>query len=203
MPEPKPTPELPSNDLILAAIERAVCHRGRNEPAESLSSIKEHLGLPHNGWTTLQIRPKLEELEAAGLIEKSRRSSSDVWGLTAKGRRRLGAVRRRLTLPESRQHRIWREARIAAAERITGFRGDLRSALDEAIALLDTDQEADSATWYECSESLHQSGRRLASAIHCLREWPEPDDSKPDTDDPPYRQRGRRHTRGWDSEFQF
>jgi hypothetical protein len=75
--------------------------------------------------------------------------------------------------------------------------------LDEAIALLEADQEADSATWYERSESLHQSGRRLASAIHCLREWPEPDDSKPDTDDPPYRQRGRRQTRGWDSEFQF
>ena len=115
MPKTKPTrPELPSNDLILAAIERAICHQGHDRPGESLSSIKQHLGLPHNGWTTLKLRPKLEELEAAGLIGKSRRHSVDVWGLTAKGRKRLTAVGGRLTLPESPQHRRWREARDTA-----------------------------------------------------------------------------------------
>src|SRR5665811_650476 len=106
MPAEKPTPaELPSNDLILAAIERAVCHRGRDEPDVPLSIIKEHLRLPHNGWTTLQLRPKLEALEAAGLIEKSRRRSSAVWALTGMGHRRLGIVRDCLTLPEAGQHR--------------------------------------------------------------------------------------------------
>jgi DNA-binding transcriptional regulator PaaX len=137
MPDEKPTPaELPSNDLILAAIERAICHRGREEPDVALSVIKEHLAIAHNGWTTLQLRPKLEELEAAGLIEQSRRRSSDVWGLTDKASRRLDAVRSKLTLPEATQHRRWREARAAAGERIAGFRADLRGTLDEAIDLL-------------------------------------------------------------------
>ncbi len=199
MPAEKPTPvELPSNDLILAAIERAVCHRGRNEP-ESLSYIKEHLGLPHNGWTTLQLRPKLEELEAAGLIEQSRIRSRPVWGLTRKGSRRLDAVRDGLTLPEAGQHRRWREAQTAASERITGLRADMRGVLDEAIALLEAERESDSATLYQLGERLNTQCRRVASAIYILREWQEPDDSASDVDDAPYRQHGRRSTRDWDS----
>src|ERR1019366_8897562 len=86
MPETKPTPELPSNDLILAALERAICHRGGNEP-QTLSTIKQHLGLPHNGWTTVLLRPKLQALEAAGLVEQSRLRSKPLWGLTPEGQR--------------------------------------------------------------------------------------------------------------------
>jgi DNA-binding PadR family transcriptional regulator len=198
MPKTKPTRELPSNDLILAAIERAICHQGSDRPGESLGSIKQHLGLPHNGWTTLQLRPKLEALEAAGLIEKSRRSSIDLWGLTAKGRRRLGAVRSKLTLPESPQHRRWREARVAANERITEFRNHVRGLLDEARELLEAHPDESAATWFEISDRLHTGSWRLASAIYCLHEWQEPTDSAADIDDAPYRQRGRRHTRGWD-----
>ncbi len=199
MPATKPTPaELPSNDLILAAIERAICHRGRNEPAESLSSIKEHLGLPHNGWTTLQLRPKLDALQAAGLIEKSSRRRRDVWGLTTKGRKRADAIRADVTLPESPQHQRWSEARTAASERIAGFQADVQGTLDEAIDLLDANRGANSAAWFELGDRLHDTCRRLASATYCLREWQEPDDSAVDIDDAPYRQTGRRHTRGWD-----
>jgi DNA-binding PadR family transcriptional regulator len=204
MPTSKPTPELPANDLILAAIERAICHRGRDLNAESLSAIKEHLGLPHNGWTTLQLRPKLEALETAGLIEQSRRDRSSYYGLSTKGRKRLDAVRAKITLPEAPQHQRWREAQLAASERIAGFRSDLRGALDEATSLLEADAEADSATWFEFSERLHQAGRRFASAIYCLREWPEPDDSMRNSDeDAPYGQRARRQTYGWDSKSRF
>jgi hypothetical protein len=202
MPKSKPTPQMPANDLILAAIDRAICHRGRDESAEPLSSIKEHLDLPHNGYTTLQLRPKLAELVDAGLVEYSYSKSRHLWGLTAQGRRRLDAIRDEITLPESPQHRRWSEARIAAAERIVGFRGALRSALEEAMSVLEAEHEADSATWFDLSERLHQSGRRVASAIHCLREWPEPDDSHPDNDyDAPNRQGGRRQTWKWDSSF--
>ncbi len=197
MPKTKPTPELPSNDLILASIERAVCHRGRNEP-ESLSDIKEHLGLPHNGWTTQQLRPKLEELEAAGLIEQSRIRSRPVWTLTGMGHRRLGIVRDGLTLPESGQHRRWREAQATASERIAGLRADMRGVLDEAIALLEAERESDSATLYELGERLNTRCRRVASATYILREWQEPDDSSPDIDEPPYNQHGRRFPKGWD-----
>ena len=82
--------------------------------------------------------------------------------------------------------------------------GALRGTLDEAISLLEADTEADSASWFGLSERLHQAGRRFASAVYCLREWLEPDDSQPDSDDDaPYGQRARRHTYGWDSEFRF
>jgi DNA-binding PadR family transcriptional regulator len=205
MPTKERTPDAPlTNDLILAAIERAICHRGRDLNAESLSAIKQHLGLPHNGWTTLQLRPNLEALETAGLIEQSRRDRTNYYGLTTDGHKRLDVVRAEITLPEAPQHQRWREARTAAGERIAGFRGDLRGALDEAVRLLEADTEADSATWFDLSERLHQAGRRFASAIYCLREWPEPDDSRRDSDeDASYGQHVRRQTYGWDSKSRF
>jgi hypothetical protein len=115
MPETKPTPELPSNDLILAAIERAECHRGAppEAPGETLAEIKRHLGIPHHGATTLVLRPKLEVLQAAGLIDTFRRRSQDYLGLTDIGKQRLDALRRANNLgelPESPQHQYWREA---------------------------------------------------------------------------------------------
>jgi hypothetical protein len=70
-------------------------------------------------------------------------------------------------------------SRAAAGERIAGFRGDLRGTLDEAIDLLDHD--ANSATWFDRSERLHDASKRLATATHCLREWQEPHDSTPPT----------------------
>jgi|CZKG01.1.fsa_nt_gi DNA-binding PadR family transcriptional regulator len=209
MPKKERIPDAPiSDDLLLAAIERAERHRGAppDDLGETLAQIKRHLGLPHHGGTTRILRPKLQALQTAGLIETLRRRSKDRWLLTDTGQQRLEALRRddKLgELPESPQHQHWREAQLAASQRIAGFRGDLRGALDEAINLLEADHETDSATWYALSERLHQAGRLLASAIHCLREWPEPDDSQPDSDDPPYRQRGRRHVRGWDSDFPF
>jgi DNA-binding PadR family transcriptional regulator len=202
MPNKERTPDAPiTDDLILAAIERAEWHRDpKREIGLTLPTVKEHLGLPHHGGTTRRLRPLLEALESAGLIEQFRRKSSDVITLTDTGQRRLDAIRDEIALPEAPQHQAWREAQLAASERIAGFRGDLRSALDEAIALLEIDHEANSNTWFEFSERLHHTSRLLASAIHCLREWPEPDDSQLDKDDPSYKQQGRRFVRGWDSQ---
>jgi hypothetical protein len=200
MPAPKPTPlELPSDDLILAAIERAVCHQGHDERAESLRAIKEHLDLPHTGWTTLQLRPKLEALETVGLVQRSRRRGTTVWGLTAKGQRRLTAVRRELTLPEAPQHRKWREAQALAGERIDGFRRDLGDALVEAAAQLEAEGAApSSATWFALAESVQRAAWLLGSATYCLSEWAEPEDSSADTDEAPHGQVGRRNAREWD-----
>jgi DNA-binding PadR family transcriptional regulator len=201
MPAPEPTPDASlTDDMILAAVERAERHRNpKSTPGISLSTLKEHLGLPHHGGTTRRLRPQLKTLETNELIEQYRRNGPDTITLTDKGQRRLDAVRDEITLPEAPQHQAWREARHAASDRIAGFRGDLRGALDEAIALLEADHESDSNTWFEFSERLHHTGRLFASAIHCLREWPEPDDSRIDTDDPPYKQQGRRHVWAWDS----
>jgi DNA-binding PadR family transcriptional regulator len=203
MPKKERTPDA-ADDLMLAAIERAECHRGpERNPGIGLSTVKRHLGLPHHGGTTRRLRPQLRALENAKLLTQFRRKSSDLITLTDEGRRRLNAARGEITLPEAPQHQVWREAQLAASERIAGFRGDLRGVLDEATALLEADHEADSNTWFQLSERLHHTGRLFASAIHCLREWPEPDDAQADKDDPPYNQRGRRTIRAWDSDLRF
>jgi DNA-binding PadR family transcriptional regulator len=196
MPKKKRIPDWP-DELLLAAIERAECHWSReHDPGVPLRVIKEHLGLPHHGGTTRTLRPRLQTLERSGLTEHLRRHSRDWWTLTANGHTRLDAARGEIApLPEAPQHRRWREAQHAASEQIAEFRGDLRGAVDEALRLLEADHESNSTAWYELSDRLRNACRRLASAIYCLREWPEPDDSHPDIDDPPYGQQGRREIR--------
>ena len=100
-------------------------------------------------------------------------------------------------MPESPQHRRWREARLTANQRIAGFRSDVRGVLDEALDLLETCPNASSATWFALTDQLHGTCWRLASATYYLREWQEPEDSAPNIDDAPYRQSGRRNTQGW------
>jgi hypothetical protein len=172
MPKPKRTPaELPSCDLILAAIDRAERHSRGMERGVLLATVKEHLALPHHSGTTRQLRPKIDALHTLELIEPIRRHGMNLLAVTEAGRSQLEiASEIRLSLPEAPQHQCWREARSAAAERIPGFRADLREALKEATNLLEANQEADSATWFKMSERLHLSGRLLASATYCLRD---------------------------------
>lgn len=185
MPTKKRIPEEPpSEELVLAAIDRASRHRRRQEnPGVLFATVKEHLGLAHGGWSTRRLRPVWDGLQAAGLIEQSRRHGSTLWGLTRTGAQRLKAAQQSgelEPLPESPQHRFWREARVAASDRINEFRGDLRSALDEATDLLDASDDARSDAWYEFSERLQVACRRLGSATYCLHEWLEPDDAEAD-----------------------
>src|SRR5579864_4791320 len=143
MPRTKPIPDgFPSDELLLAAIDRADRHRGRpEEPGVVLATVKEHLGLPRAGWTTRRLRPQLTALQAAGLIRQSRRRSSDVTTLTTTGHQRLDALPEVIaSLPEAPQHQAWHAAHTAASERISQLRQELRETLDEAIHLLD-------ATW--------------------------------------------------------
>jgi hypothetical protein len=97
-------------------------------------------------------------------------------------------------LPESPQHRHWREARAAATQRIRGFRTALRRALVEAIVLL-ARNEADSHAWSQIGERLTRECSRLSSATYCLHEWVEPSDDTADTD---ARNHWRRNTGAWD-----
>jgi DNA-binding PadR family transcriptional regulator len=169
-----------SDALILAAIKRARLHQGRLDEGVALSQIKEHLALPHNGWTTRQIQPQLERMEAAGLIVREWRHSRTLWSVTPQGRRQASPFR---DLPESRQHRVWREARELAVERIDELRGDVQAALDEAGRLVYARSDADSDAWFEMSERLRLAAWRVGSATYCLREWVEPVDAKADTDE--------------------
>lgn len=201
MPTKKPTPdELPSTELVLTAIGRAERHRRSDGPGVLLADVKEHLALRHTGWTTRQMRPQLTELESHGLVKQIRRHGLNLWGLTPDGRQWIEAIGGDIgPLPESPQHKKWREARAAARERIPEFRAGLHHALTEANALLETTPEADSDTWFERGASLNRACRTLASATHCLYEWPEPSDARADIDDSKHR--GRREIGRWDSSW--
>jgi hypothetical protein len=195
MPKAKRTPEaMPSDDLILAAIERAERHRDRpDHPGVVLSTIKEHLGLASNGWTTIQLRPQWEALTAAGFIEQSRRGGAVVWRLTSAGQKQLDSARQTTdigSLPESPQHHDWREARAIAEAKIGEFRDRLRQVLDEASGMLDAHEQPNSDAWAALSNRLQHACSSLESASYCLHEWPEPDDSHADT--PSRQKRGRR-----------
>jgi DNA-binding PadR family transcriptional regulator len=200
MPATKPTPEAPpSEGLLLAAIDRAYRHRRRSEnPGVRLASVKEHLGLGGASASTRRLRPLWDELHAACLIELSEPRDQPLWRLTSAGVERLQAVRQsggELELPESPQHRDWREAQSTASEQIASFRDELRAALADTADLLVIEPPTDSESWREVGERLHKACSRVGWAVYCLSEWAEPGDSEADIAPGPYR--GRRDYRRW------
>jgi hypothetical protein len=200
MPAKKPIPpDWPSEELLLAAIDRADRHRRAKAPGALLANIAEHLGHKYAPWLSRRLRPKIEALQTANLIQRSRRGELILWSLTSRGQTHLDTLRqtdRFPPLPESPQHHAWREAQAAASARIDGFRRDLAEVLAEATRLHYTEPHASSDTWYQLARDLSQACRTLASATHCLYEWPEPDDATADIDN--HRERSRREIRRWD-----
>jgi hypothetical protein len=180
--------------LILAALKRAELHGGRDEPGAHYSSVVAHLGLKMGSSTGHKLRPRFREMEAAGLIRGFKRHGAIVHTATNKGERVLKAAGE-VVLPESPQHRHWREAREAATGRIGGFRDDLRALMSEGAGLL-TDEASDSEAWVVFGEKVGKACKRLGSATYCLREWVEPDDATADIEDS--RRLGRRNPRSWD-----
>jgi hypothetical protein len=185
-----------SDAQLLGAIDRAEIHDRQDDA--SRSDIAAHLGFAHNSWTTRRLRPQLDALRSAGRIRDVRRCGLNLLSLTAAGRRVLGKARSvgEVILPEAPQHRIWRHSRTLAHERIDAFRQALRGSLAEAGALLDT-EKVPSDAWFDLAERLRKACWQLGSATHCLHEWPEPDDSRADTDKET-RFRGRRNVWQWD-----
>jgi len=183
--------------LILAALARAELHRGRDEPGAHYSDIVAHLGLKMRSSTGHKLRPRIREMETAGLIRGFKRLGMIAYAPTPNGERVLkeAAAQAAIVLPESPQHRQWREGRAAAAERIGGFRDDLRAILSEGVALL-ADEATDSEAWAVLGEKAGEVCKRLGSATYCLREWVEPNDALADIDDS--RRLGRRNPRSWD-----
>jgi DNA-binding PadR family transcriptional regulator len=199
MPGTKPAADgPPSEELLLAAIARAYRHRRRREnPGVRLASVKEHLGLASGSASTRCLRPTWDSLHAAGLIELSEPRDQPLWRLTSAGVERLQDVRQsgELALPESPQHRDWREARSAASEQTAGFRDELRAALADTADLILIEPPTDSDSWRETGERLQTACSRVSWAVYCLSEWAEPDDREADLAPDPYR--GRRSHRRW------
>ncbi len=205
-----------SDELVLAAVERAARHQSRDTPGVPAWAILEHLALPRRSAHARHVRERLEAMHEAGLLERSRRHSVTTWALSGAGLAHLRRARGTddLELPESPQHRAWREARGAAAQEIERFRASLRGRLALAELTLETSEPARSDAWLELAEELQRSCRRLASASYCLYEWAEPGDARADVDEHlepgdeqlrpaeravlRARRAGRRNTRLWD-----
>ncbi len=184
--------------VILAAIRRAELHdRHRDVSGTTYSQVVDHLGLRMGSSTGHKLRPRFRAMEAAGLIAPAKRHSIIFYTVTRKGDRVLKAAGD-VELPESPQHRDWREAQAAAAERIQDFRDDLQALLREGQAML-AEENTNAAAWYAFRKRLTRACSRLGSATYCLREWREPNDDARDIDDSP--DNGSRNPRAWDCPY--
>jgi hypothetical protein len=182
----RPAPAGPSDELLLAAVERAGRHRGMDAPAIPVWTILEHLDIARRSADARRVRARLDVMSDGDWLVCARRHGVPTWQLSEQGRHRLRRAARSdvgPALPESPQHRAWRNARISAGQEIERFHTDLLEQLSTATTLLAADHRPHSDTWFELAEMLSRTCRLMGSASHCLYEWPEPDDARPDVDE--------------------
>ncbi|HEX3325077.1 MAG TPA: hypothetical protein VHR65_08125, partial [Solirubrobacterales bacterium] len=175
------SPVSPPDLVILAAVERAARHERSDEV--STATVIEHLGFVPEQGIIRPLRHRLDNLRNDGDLTRAARDGGESWVLTSEGRELLdkrygaGEVGR---LPESPQHRAWRNARVQAALRIEEFETALGDLLEEAKDLVEEAPRPHSSAWFALSERLSPAAWRLGSATHCFQEWVEPDDDFPD-----------------------
>jgi len=177
--------EVIPDELVLAAIDRAVRHHCFQRPKAILATIKEHLGLPAHARG---VRIALNGLVQAKQVELSKSGGVEWWELTAAGRKRLERARRAdqpPELPESPQHQWWRKARVLSEQEIERFHLDLLDLHADLGQLLGVPWPPGppSDAWFEISGRLTDAAWRLGSATYCLHEWAEPSDDTADVDE--------------------
>jgi len=218
--------------LVLAAVDRAFRHSagvGAPRPVP-VWAVCQHLGVSRRSRAAREVSERMTALEGSAL-QREKRYGVQTWRLSTAGKRRLSRLRAKgelPVLPESPQHRAWREARALARERFEEFWLAVLDAVEHAQELVDLPvagrppgldappslQGPASDAWFEAGERVQRACWRLASATYCLREWREPDDAQPDIDhhrgpcDEAFgakdrqrreaRRRGRRTTMLWD-----
>jgi hypothetical protein len=184
-PRHRPSRQRPSAALVLAAVDRAQRHRGAAGAAVSVRCVLDHLSLRPRSAGARSVRGALGVLVESGALARARAHGVEVFALTPAGLRRLQRERSAGTvgeLPESPQHRAWRNARTSAALEIARFRCSLAQALADGARLLEADPPH-SDEWLALGERLLAAARRVGSAYHCLHEWPEPDDARAEVDE--------------------
>lgn len=187
-----------TDGLILAALERAERQTGSSKVW--LRVFVEHLGLEPTAPTSRRLRPDLGYLCHVGLLRRGEAKGREHWSLTAEGREELarsraaGVVR---DLPESPQHRAWREARMRARAELPAFRQLVHAVLEEARELSAGYEHGASAECFELAERLCSALWLLGSATHCMAEWQEPEDHIADVDPDPGPAPGRRAVSTW------
>jgi hypothetical protein len=178
--------QVPSQELVLAALSRACLHAPGAGPGVRVQAVLDHLDIRERTLEARAVRAALASLAATGHARCVRHRGRELWAPSADGMLRLADARaawRPAALPESPQHRAWRTATSTAALEIDRLRVSLAGSLEDASRLLAADSAAHSDDWFELAERLRRDAHRLGSAVHCLGEWREPDDDRPDVDE--------------------
>jgi hypothetical protein len=180
----RPTSELGpsdpvSDDAVLAAVARAERVETRRV---TVSEIAEHLGWRFSGKATLRLCPPLGRLVGSGLLDSTdpppRRSRAKEWNTTVTGRRHLESADP-VELPESPQHRRWRQDRDVTAWAMDGVRAEARRVVDQASDLL-TDRRVEHPITEEeilrLTRRFEAEMKAFALATWMCDGWPEPTD---------------------------
>jgi len=187
-PSAPPKPDAIPDDLLLAALERAERHDQRTGRPDW--AILEQLDIPRRSGKAREVKRQLLALLVGGFLEQGRSRGVVLFLLTPKAKRRLRRLGVEVTdlLPESPQHKTWRNARNFAELEEERLHLSLRKTLEEAMGMLDEmtmpiAPGPSSDSWFEIAERLHHALRRHGSMRYCLYEWEEPDDARADVDE--------------------
>jgi len=143
--------------LTLAVVDRAVHHQPTGtQRGAPVWAVYEHLGVSSRSRAGRDLRARLAALDGSAL-RRGKRHSVEMWELTPAGKRRPSRLRGKgglPELPESPQHRAWREARALAEQRIEGFRMALLDDVERTRDLLGSPQ----VPGYPSSDVLFELG---------------------------------------------
>jgi Transcriptional regulator PadR-like family len=179
-------PSGPVSELeVLAALARSELQATTRYPG--LEGIAHHLGWRFSGQATRHLRPKLDRLTAAGLVAtedpRPHEPRRQEWTITPAGRLRLAAAAP-IDLPESPQHRRWRQDRDVAAWALDAARSQAWDVHEEVYGLLSVrEDEVPSLTdgFVKCIvRRFGESFAAFALAIRMCEQWPEPSDLSAD-----------------------
>jgi hypothetical protein len=180
----RPTSELGpsgpvSDDAVLAAVARAERIEKRRV---AIREIAEHLGWRYSGRATTRLRPPLARMVASGLLVSAdvprRKIRWKEWRTTEVGRRHLAAAGP-IDLPESPQHRRWRQDRDVALWAMDSVRADARQVIDRAYDLLwdrRVERPITEAEIWGITRDFEEAMRTFGLAVQMCERWPEPTD---------------------------
>ncbi len=176
------SPKIPDDGLILAAIDRAYRHLPRLSSGVSRWEVLEHLDVAKRTNAARAVKERLDALTEDGVLVRTKEHSNLLWRLTSRGRRQRQKADALGELPESPQHRRWRQAREVASVHFGRGLDALGEAIIEASELRMAEPPASSDAWLLAGLRLRSACRLLAKATYCRCEWPEPDDARADID---------------------
>jgi hypothetical protein len=179
------------DELVLAAVRRAVLHGRAGDSGASLRAVLAHLSIARRTALARAAKERLDDLTRRGALQRATKHGVPVWKLAPAGARRLAAAGRAGRAPvlgESPQHLAWRRARAAAGEELAHFAARLDADLTEAREMLAALSDGSGAAphsdqWFALGRRLLGDCRRLGSAWYCLHEWSEPRDECADRDE--------------------